>query len=264
MISIVVPLYNKELSIKNTIESVLNQTYENFEIVIVNDGSTDNSLGVVQAIKDERIRIISKINGGVSSARNVGIKNAASKWVAFLDADDHWQPNHLQVLQELKDQYSNASVFTTNFGFPESVDKQKGETTSRIVDYFAESTERKLINSSTCLIAVSCFEEVGYFNENLSRGEDLEMWYRLAKKFDIVRSEIQTVIYRLEAENRAMNNSASYEKSFASVIDMRNAETKDEKAYLKSQILAKYKSCLYNREWLNLWKCFRQHQFSFI
>ena len=80
MFSVVIPLYNKELSIKNTIQSVLNQTFQDFEIVVVNDGSTDNSLHVLKEIDDTRIRIINKTNGGVSSARNRGIKEAKFRW----------------------------------------------------------------------------------------------------------------------------------------------------------------------------------------
>lgn len=89
--SIVIPLYNKEKSITTTINSVLNQTCGDFELIIVNDGSTDTSLEIVQSIKDERIRIINQKNGGVSSARNQGIIEAKFDWIAFLDADDLWE-----------------------------------------------------------------------------------------------------------------------------------------------------------------------------
>jgi len=91
MFSVVIPLYNKERSVKNTIESVLNQTFQDFEVIVVNDGSTDNSLEVVKSFNDERIRIINQKNSGVSSARNRGIKEAKYEWIAFLDADDLWE-----------------------------------------------------------------------------------------------------------------------------------------------------------------------------
>ena len=96
MFSIVIPLYNKELSISNTIQSVLDQTFQNFEIVIVNDGSTDNSVKEVEEFDDKRIRLIHQKNQGVSAARNRGIEEAKYEWVAFLDADDLWMKEHLE------------------------------------------------------------------------------------------------------------------------------------------------------------------------
>ena len=91
MISVVIPLYNKEKQIKRTLQSVLTQTFQDFEIVIVNDGSTDNSTIEVEKIKDSRIRLIHQENAGVSAARNKGIEEAKYELIAFLDADDEWK-----------------------------------------------------------------------------------------------------------------------------------------------------------------------------
>ncbi|HOA81558.1 MAG TPA: glycosyltransferase family 2 protein, partial [Defluviitaleaceae bacterium] len=115
MFSVVIPLYNKELSIGNTIQSVLDQTYQEFEIVVVNDGSTDNSLQIVEQINDPRIRIINKPNGGVSSARNRGIKEAKSEWIALLDGDDLWTPNYLIEMKNLINDFHNNKFFGCNF-----------------------------------------------------------------------------------------------------------------------------------------------------
>jgi glycosyltransferase involved in cell wall biosynthesis len=117
MFSIVIPLYNKELSIGNTIQSVLNQTYQDYEIIIVNDGSTDNSLHVVEQINDSRIRIITKPNGGVSSARNRGIKEAKYDWIAFLDGDDLWEKDHLEEITKMMQVYPNEKVYVTSFEY---------------------------------------------------------------------------------------------------------------------------------------------------
>jgi len=264
MISVVIPLYNKESSIKTTIDCVLKQTYKDFEIVVINDGSTDDSVNVVGNIKDPRIKIISKDNGGVSSARNRGVREANYEWIALLDGDDRWHPKHLELLNEGKKQFPDYSVFSTIYSNNEDLETNPEPVFEVVNDYFQMAIHKKILNSSTCLIRKDCFDNVGYFNERLRRGEDLEMWYRLAKKYPFVCSEATTVWYRLGAENRAMNKPSPYEASFASVINLKNADTEEELEYLKHQLKAKYKSILYNREWNNLMKCFKQHKLSFL
>ncbi|HAP96713.1 glycosyltransferase family 2 protein [Epilithonimonas hominis] len=264
MVSVIIPLYNKQNSIKATIDSVLEQTFSDFEIIVVNDGSTDDSLNVVKEIKDPRIKIVSKDNGGVSSARNLGIRESHYEWIALLDGDDRWHPKHLELLNEGKKQFPDYSVFSTIYSNNEDLETNPEPVFEVINDYFQIALHKKVIHSSTCLIIKECFEKVGYFDERLNRGEDLEMWYRLAKKYPFVCSEAITVWYRLEAENRAMNKPSPYEASFASVINLKNADTAEELEYLKHQLKAKYKSILYNREWNNLLKCFKQHKLSFL
>ena len=110
MISVVIPLYNKEKTIARAIHSVLNQTYKHFEVIIVNDGSIDNSLNIVQSIPDHRIKIITKKNGGVSSARNTGIKAATCSCIAFLDSDDMWLPWHLQTICRMINEHNDIST----------------------------------------------------------------------------------------------------------------------------------------------------------
>ena len=104
MFSVVIPLYNKQDCIRNTVQSVLNQTFPDFEINIVDDGSTDRSLESARQFDDPRIRVFSKPNGGVSSARNYGIRQSRKKYIAFLDADDLWYPDYLseRILQTQK------------------------------------------------------------------------------------------------------------------------------------------------------------------
>ena len=101
LFSVIIPLYNKEKCIARTINSVLSQSYTNFEIVIVDDGSTDNSAAIVKTITDSRIRLFQKENGGVSSARNYGIEKALGKWIFFIDADDILLPSSLEKLYKV-------------------------------------------------------------------------------------------------------------------------------------------------------------------
>ena len=114
-ISIVIPLYNKSNAISKTITSALQQTFTNFELIIVNDGSTDNSLDIVNSINDDRIKIYNTKNKGVSAARNFGIAKSSSNYIAFLDADDIWLPNHLDNLNTLLNNYPDCGLYCTAY-----------------------------------------------------------------------------------------------------------------------------------------------------
>jgi len=101
MFSVVIPLYNKEAYVKSTLASVLQQTFEDFEVLVVDDGSTDDSVSVVNSLEDSRIRVVSQTNSGVSSARNRGVVEAKHEFIAFLDADDVWERNYLEKMCDL-------------------------------------------------------------------------------------------------------------------------------------------------------------------
>ena len=109
------PLFNKERSIKSTITSVLKQTVADFELLVINDGSTDKSREMVAGIQDSRIKIVDKPNGGVSNTRNEGIKFASNTYVALLDADDLWEPDFLETIRKLIADYPEAECYTTGF-----------------------------------------------------------------------------------------------------------------------------------------------------
>ena len=111
MISVVIPLYNKEPIIKKTLNSVLSQDYSDFEVVVVDDGSTDNSVALVESIGDPRIRLIKQENGGPSKARNTGVKNAKGNWILFIDADDEMLPETLNYFSSLISKVADAKIF---------------------------------------------------------------------------------------------------------------------------------------------------------
>lgn len=113
LISVVIPLYNKEQSIERTIRSIQKQTYTNFEIVVVDDGSTDASASIVKSISDERIRLVSQKNAGPGAARNTGVRNATADWIVFLDADDENLPDSLECFADLIELYPEADIIDT-------------------------------------------------------------------------------------------------------------------------------------------------------
>lgn len=188
MFSVIIPLYNKELSIGNTIQSVLNQTYQDYEIVIVNDGSTDSSLQVVEKINDSRIRIINKPNRGVSSARNRGIKEAKYEWIAFLDGDDLWDPNKLEELYKIIISNNNIDWIITAFTIIINNKKKneikyfKSGILSNIIDDLLQGLK---IHTSAVIVKKERFleDERLYFTEGINNSEDREVWYKLCCKF---------------------------------------------------------------------------------
>jgi len=113
--SVIIPLYNKENHIQNTVKSVLNQTFQDYEIIIVNDGSTDNSVDKIKSIKEDRIKLYLTENRGVSSARNYGIKQASANFIALLDADDTWYNNHLEELHKSILKFPHADLFCNSY-----------------------------------------------------------------------------------------------------------------------------------------------------
>ena len=115
MISVVIPLYNKEQSIYSTLQSVCEQTYTDIEIIVVNDGSTDDSAAVAASYPDTRIRIINKENGGVCSARNRGIQEAKGDYVALLDGDDQWDKEYLAEQVMMIHDFPEAAMWGINF-----------------------------------------------------------------------------------------------------------------------------------------------------
>lgn len=232
--SVVIPLFNKEKSIKSTLKSVLEQTFTDFEVIIVNDGSTDNTLKVIQSFSDPRIRIINKINGGVSSARNTGIENAKYDWISFIDGDDLWCKEYLECVCEMIERYDSANIISIAWDFDSRKNSLIYSKEGYVHDYFKLSCHYPLIWSSSVTIKKDCFEVSGKFDEGLKYGEDLEMWSRLLKQHTLAFCPRILSIYRLETENRT-TNFKTIEYAYAYKLTL-NSESKQENNY-KRKIL---------------------------
>ncbi|MEO8773837.1 MAG: glycosyltransferase family A protein [Gelidibacter sp.] len=218
--SIVIPLYNKENQVKSTIESVLAQTFQDFEIIVINDGSTDESENVVERIKEDRIRLFNIKNQGVSHARNYGITKANSELIVFLDADDLWETNHLENLKALYESFPNCGLYATayvkksnNTTIPSVYPKIT--TTKKwmgiVEDYFESSSVNSIAWTSAVMIPKSIVEIIGNFNENitLGAGEDIDLWIRIALKYPVAFCNKVTAIHNLSADNRISNSNTN-------------------------------------------------------
>lgn len=206
MISIVIPLYNKEKLVGSTLRSVLAQTYQDFEVVVVDDGSTDGSMAVVEAVDDPRIRIIRQKNGGVSAARNTGIRESKGEYIAFLDSDDHWTPDYLDSMVRLITKYPDADVFGCRYKFSDEFGNERAtivrhlpfKSKDGIIDnYFhvASNSDAPLWTSAT-VARRRALLEVGGFPEGIVSGEDLLTWAKLACRYKIgFLNEVKAVYY---------------------------------------------------------------------
>ncbi len=221
--SVVIPLYNKERHIQRAINSVLKQTYHEFELIVVNDGSTDSSVHMVRQIQDPRIKLLCQQNAGVSAARNRGINEARGELIAFLDADDAWRPNFLDTIMRLRKNYPNSGAYSTSFECQNSegkIAKKRNKGTLTIGwegvfdDYFQYAIKNKLFCSSSVAIPRSVFEDVGLFDTSLIWGEDLNMWCRVALKYKVAFSNTICAIYFQDADNRACIRHMDYRRSF--------------------------------------------------
>ena|SRR5690554_668452 len=243
MFSIVIPLYNKGLSVKSTIQSVLDQTFQDFEIVIINDGSTDRSVEVVEDFDNPRIRLIHQENQGVSAARNKGIKEAKYEWICFLDADDLWRENHLSTLRDMIETYPEHKAYCNSYIRSSEENNQNNEIIYTVIDdYFKEGLKSFFFSTIVVCIHKSVFINVGMFNINLTRGEDLELWMKIGKEYSIVRSNKITAIYNLESENKlTFNKNITLNKCVESHLNFKNSSG-FERVYLKMLAINKIKS----------------------
>lgn len=207
MISVIIPLYNKALYIASTLQCVLQQTYTQYEIVVVDDGSTDDGVTKVKSVKDDRIRIVHQKNGGVSAARNRGIAEAHGEYVAFLDADDEWRPDYLQTQMDLVLKYPQCDVFCCNYEFKNA----EGKVTPTIIrklpfsgedgilsNYFeVASSSHPPLWTSAVMVCKGAIQSIGGFPVGIKSGEDLLTWARLAVKYQIAYNKKPLAVFNI-------------------------------------------------------------------
>lgn len=221
MFSVVIPLYNKGLHIKKTIESVLSQEFQDYELIIVDDGSTDDGVSVVKAFNDSRIKLIQQSNQGVSAARNRGIKEARANFIAFLDADDEWLSCHLCTLSRLIKKYPCAGIYSTAYKisineklrWPKYKAIPSSPWEGIVPNYFKSvAMGEHLVCSSTACIPINVLEEIGFFPEYTWYGEDVYLFGKIALQYPVIFSWTFGAIYHWEAINRACKKTLPLEE----------------------------------------------------
>lgn len=228
MISVVIPLYNKENCILDTLQSVLTQSYTNFEVLLVNDGSTDRSVERVQGISDSRIRLIHQQNAGPSAARNHGVNEAHYDWIVFLDADDILLPDSLASFAALTESHPEIAIFCSNFyfhvkGWPNLLYSYRYCDSLIKNNFRAWVYHRCMPRAGAAMFHRSLLLQYPY-NECLRRYEDAEVLFRLMRTNRIWQIPKPTVVYNgdymeasttyLDISKDFLGHLSLYKKSF--------------------------------------------------
>ncbi len=223
--SVVISVFNKEKYIADTLKSVFAQTFTDFEVVILNDGSTDNSEAEILKFNDSRIRYFSKENQGAGAARNFVIKKALHDYIALLDADDYWHPYYLEEQVNLINKFPNESVFATAIEI-----EKKGKiypsvysvhnlvpNEIQIVNFFSASFLNSILTSSSTVLNKFVFSNIGYYDPSIKSGQDTDLWIRLGLEYPVVFLNKSCAVYRYALESLSnsklkVSQKASFEK----------------------------------------------------
>ncbi|MBE9188819.1 glycosyltransferase family 2 protein [Gloeocapsopsis crepidinum LEGE 06123] len=248
-VTIIIPAYNAMPYLQSTLESVFKQTFQDFEIIVVNDGSLDETEKYVSSLADPRLKLINQVNQGVAPARNTGITHAQGKYLAFLDADDLWETTKLETQVCCLEAYSEVGLVYTWTALAD----RDGKPTGRLVTSNAEGDVwQQLIKfnfigcGSTPLIRKSCFKTVGLFDSELTPAEDWDMWLKIAANYSF--AVIKEPLVRYRANSSSLSKSyLSMWKSSCKVIEKAFQSVPKDLLYIKKQA---YNSLYFYLSWL--------------
>ncbi|NEP19650.1 MAG: glycosyltransferase [Leptolyngbya sp. SIO4C1] len=199
LVSVVIPVFNGEQTIEETVRSVLGQTYRHLEVIVINDGSTDQTKAILERFQDQRLQVVSYSNAGLSASRNRGIDRAAGDYISFIDADDVWTADKIAAqLAALRHHPSAAIAYSwTDYIDEHSQFLQAGthiSASGKVLDKLL--TINFIESGSNVLIRRDALRAVGYFDETLKAAEDWDMWLRLAKAYEFIAVPSPQVRYR--------------------------------------------------------------------
>ncbi len=245
LISVVIPAYNASKTIVETLNSVLAQTYQNIEIIVVNDGSTDDTVEIVSGFCEERLQLISQDNGGASTARNRGASCAKGKYLSFLDADDIWMSDKLKEQIEALQANKEAVVAYSWTKFIDASGKpivtMKPSYSGQV--YAQLLTGNFLHSGSNILVDRDVFMQIGGFNESMSHramslGEDYDCFLRLAKIYPFAVVKKPHVWYRIYSGSTTSQSLLEHEQKFREATEYFFSQAPQNLQYLKKQNLA--------------------------
>lgn len=241
LVSVIIPAYNAQKTIETTIKSVLNQTWTDLELIIINDGSTDQTLEVINRFDDPRLKVFSYPNGGVSASRNRGFARSSGAYVSFIDADDLWTPDKLEwQLKALKNEPEAAVAYS----WTDYIDKagnlvEQGERVTLSGNVYPELLVSYFLSSgSNALIKQEALVKVGGFDETLTGPEDWDLFIRLATCYPFVAVPRLGILYRICHNQSISTNLHRQEDQSLRVIEKSFQQAPESLQNLKKKSLA--------------------------
>lgn len=204
-ISVIIPLYNKASEIELTLRSVMVQSLQPREIIVVDDGSTDNSAAIVERLASPLVRLIRQQNQGVSAARNRAMQEATGEWVALLDGDDMWCTDYLATVAAMIERWPGCGAYGTGFYIDDGERRVVARSCEKegIVDFFSESMSRYVLIPSATTLRRDLALQLGGFPEGMRMGEDQFLWTKIARVADVAFTPVPMIIYSRAATNRS-------------------------------------------------------------
>lgn len=239
-VSVIIPVYNGEKTIAETIRSVLSQSFSDFELLVINDGSQDSTLETIDRIADSRLKVFSYPNAGLAASRNRGIRRASGELLAFIDADDLWTRDKLEAqVKALENTPEAALAYSwTDYIDERSKFLQSGTHITANGNVLAKLLVTCFLeNGSNPLIRRHIFEEIGYFDESLKAAEDWDLYLRVAARYPFVAVPSVQVLYR--RTNSMSANIPRQEAETLKVLNRAFASAPESLQPLKKRSLAK-------------------------
>lgn len=240
--SVIIPLYNKEQEVEATIRSVLAQTLQPVEIVVVDDGSTDSSAKVVESIGSPLVRLIRQANAGECAARNRAMAEATGDWFALVDADDRWKPQFLEEVAAMIDRWPDCGIYSTAFDIvsPTGTVRAKTPTTRGPVENFwRESVYAYVTIPSATVLSRRVVEELGGFPEGMKMGGDQFMWIKVATRYGVCFSPKALCLYSMVASNRSSSIYTPEQTPYRLEDFLKEALWDEEQNYWRREFIAK-------------------------
>lgn len=263
-LSVIIPLYNKETEIKRSIDSVLNQEFSDFELIVVNDGSTDSSQVVVESIKDERIKLINQPNGGVSAARNRGVEEAVGKYVVFLDADDKFLPQAFNLLEDdnTADVIIGSFVRTDKDGI---IDRTQNNKINGIVENNFKSYWRReiFLRMGNMFIKREILKQKGGLRTDMTLFEDTEWKFRIIENTVIYSSKTVVMEYNrgMEGLSRKLT---PIELEYGNIASVKNISDKYKRRVIGDFVFRRFAIRLRSGDWKGVSRIYRNNSFRML
>lgn len=219
--TVIIPLYNKENYVENALKSIINQTFSDYEVLIINDGSTDKSIEKITPFLSEKIKLINHSeNRGLSAARNTGIQKATSRYVTFLDADDLWKSNFLELIASLINNFPDARIFATNYEeiygtktlIPHNGTQHLAPNESTLIDFFKYNLQQGIYNHGSVCLAKEVYDKVGFYDETIDFSEDIDFNIRANSEFKLAFCNTIAMSYCMQSENQLTTSAISHKR----------------------------------------------------